>query len=292
MEPLKVALVHRNSPRTAEARMVGWWSYAVPEFDVTHYPVPKGFCLDRAELAKQHDVVVWEDGKSTGSFVGRGGLPVFYHVTDSTLSTGHYQHRLNQARFVDAVLVDWDRLARFRKLGLPVARFSYCVNDHLMQDYGMGKDIDVGSYQGGTTERRELEAWLRDFCHANGYTFQSGVYPGQDYPLMMTRTKVIINLNRNPQTRGHRVFDAMACRSCVLTSPLPNVSGEARRKDCDYLEFDPAGRDRLGELLSWLLDSGSWETFAGNGYMLVREHHTWAIRAAELRGIMGEVFDL
>jgi hypothetical protein len=271
--------------------MVGWWSYAVPEFEVTHYPVPKGFCLERETLARHHDVVVWEDGKSTGTFVGRGHLPVFYHITDSTLSDDHYQHRRQQARYVDALLVDWDRLARFRDLGLPVARFGYCVNDNLMRDYGMGKDIDDGSYQGGTPERRALEEWLRNFCHAHGYNFQSGVYAGQDYPLMMTRSKIVVNVNRNAQTRGHRVFDAMACRACVVTSPLPPVSGEARRADVDYLEFNPDDKQRLAELLTWLLESGTWETFAGNGYMLVRECHTWQVRAAQLLDTMEGIRD-
>lgn len=286
MKPLRVALVHRDRPRAAENRMVGWWSYVVPEFDVKHYPVPKGFCLDREELARQHDLVVLEDAKVYGTFVGRGGLPVFYHVTDSTLSDEHYQVRCRQAKQADAILVDWDDLDRFRHLHMPIYRFNYCVNDRLMRDYEMEKDIDVGSYQSGTVERRKVEAWLRAFCKEHGYVFQSGVYPGQEYPMMMTRSKIVVNLNRNPNTRGHRIFDIMACRACMLTSPTMDVSGETRRAGFHYLEYDPDDLSLLGEQVDWLLDTERWETFARNGHTLVRESHTWQVRASYLHGIV------
>jgi len=42
MHRLNVALVHRDSIRLTEARMVGWWSYAVPEFTWLHIPVDPG----------------------------------------------------------------------------------------------------------------------------------------------------------------------------------------------------------------------------------------------------------
>lgn len=284
MKPLQVALVHRNSPRLNGARMVGYWSYPVPEFEWHHFPVSKKFRLDRGTFV-DFDLIVLEDGKLHGEVTGTGP-PVAYVIGDSTLSDEHYRVRRELARQCDLLLVDWDCLSRFTDLGVPVRRFSYCVNQRLMRDYGMGKDIDVGSFQSATKERRELEAWLRERGTAHGYCFEAGVYPGQAYAMMMTRTKIIVNLNRNPATRSHRVFDAMACRACVLTSPLPDVSGEERRAGTHYLEYDLTDLDALGDCVDWLLGTGQWETFAGNGYMLVREQHTWQVRASELRQLV------
>jgi hypothetical protein len=288
MKSLRVALVHRDSPRLDGARSIGAWSYAVPEFMWTHFPVGKGFHLERGAFC-DYDLIVYEDGKLRGTFDG-DGPPIVYMIGDSTLSEKHYQVRRQQARQCHLLLVDWDRLERFAELGVPVRRLSYCINDRLMRpDLAMGKDVDVGSYQSGTVERRELEDWLHVFCEASGYVFKAGTYAGQDYAMMMARSKIVLNVHRNPQTRSHRIFDAMACRACMLTTPVPDVSGEVREAGIHYLEFDD--RDQLADCVNRLLN-GEWETIAGTGYMLVQEHHTWTVRARELRQIVAEELGL
>lgn len=246
-----------------------------------HYPVQKGFKLQREKLAARHDLVVWEDAKAPGEFLGGGGLPVCLHVVDSTLSEEHYQARLRQAKQADAVLVDWDRLDRFAATGKPVIRFNYCVNDRIYREHGEMKEVDVGSYQTGTEERRAIESLVRAYCEQRGYTFHSGNPSGVDYAVAMGRCKVVLNVNRNPRTRSHRVFDVMAVRSCLLTSPLPDVSGEQRVYGQHYVEFRNAAQ--LTEAIDYLLGSGEWETIAGNGMLLVKEEHTWARRATQLR---------
>lgn len=283
MRPLRVALVHRNSPRCGEARAVGWWSYPVPEFEWHHYPVNpyRPFELDRATLAKNHDLVVWEDSKAHGKFRGHGGLPVCLHIVDSTLSEEHYQARLKQAREADALLVDWDRLKRFSCVAVPVLRFNYCVNDRIYREHGTMKEFDVGSYQHGTEERHAIEALVRAHCDKRGYTFDMGNPGGIDYAVAMGRCKIVLNVNRNPATRSHRVFDVMAVRSCLLTSPLPDVSGEPRAYGQHYVEFRNTAQ--LTEAIDYLLGSGEWETIAGNGMLLAKQEHTWARRATQLR---------
>ena len=164
MKPIRVALVHRNSPRLFN-RMVGWWSYEVPQFTWHHCPVrlKKPFTVDKDGLAENHDIIVYEDGKIGGTFTGSADIPICYAVVDSTLSEAHYQHRLQQADQCDLILLDWDRLERFEKPGLPpVERFNYCVNDKLFYPRGE-KDIDIGSFQHTTPERREVDDWLRTF---------------------------------------------------------------------------------------------------------------------------------
>ncbi len=301
MKPLRVALVHRKSTRTLEKRMVGWWAYEVPEFEVNHFPVrPPWFTLKRSQFVGEYDLIFYEDGKAQGQIVNDADIPVVYHVVDSTLSEEHYDLRVSQAKLnADLVVVDWDRLERFEHLGLPVRRFGYCVNDKLFYDRGLPRIYDVGFFVGKTKERGKLGRWLKEFCGANGLSFGAGIRAGEDYAKAMAQSKIVVNLNRNAETRSHRVFDAMACRSCVITSPLPEVSGEVRLAGVNYLEYQSL--DMLGRLIKHLVgkqlanqpvgEAQYWQDYAGDGYELVREFHTWRVRAGELRRVLAETFE-
>lgn len=285
VERLKVALVHRDSPRNMADRMVGYWSYPVPEFEWDHFPVGKGFRIDKDELAARgYELIVYEDAKIYGEFVGEAGLPVCYVVVDSTLSEGHYRHRVREAAQCDLILVDWDGLERFEHLGKPVARFSHCVNDEYFRDLGLERDIDVGSFQGDTPARKALEERLAVFCRQRGYRFEWGTRGWDDYARDMASCKVVLNLNRNPSVRGHRIFDAMACGACLVTSPVPDVPWEPRKAGRDYVEFADFGD--LAVKLDSLLQGGLWREVAANGERLIKRWHTWAIRAQQLRWIL------
>lgn len=290
MRRLKVALIHRDSPRLMAERMVGWWAYPVPQFTWDHFPQLKHFGRKRSDF-QGYDLIFYEDGKISGQITRDADIPVAYLVVDSTLSEKHYQARLAQARLnADLVLVDWDRLERFEGLGLPVRRFSYCVNDRLFYDRCLPRQTDVGSFQGGTEDRRKLEADLREWCKQKGFIFATGVMPHEEYALAMSRCKVVINTNRNKHTRGHRLFDALACRTCLLTNPTPDVSGEYRTLNQHYLQY--RSWDELKTILEFLIQSDAWAVFADAGHDLVHIHHTWSARAAELREIIHEEFGL
>ena len=272
--------------------MIGHWSYPVPEFTWDVYPLPRRFELDLDQFVGDYDLVFHEDTKAWGSFVGdRSRLPVVYMVRDSTLSEDHYRVRVQQAREqADLILVDWDRLERFEGLGVPVRRLSHCVNERLFRDYGEPKIIDVAFHMAckGCPGRAELRDWLREFCAARGYSYAAGIMIGEEYPKALSRAKIVVNLERTPDTRAHRVFDALACRTCLLTSPEPEVSGEVRQAGLHYVEWRTY--EELGEQIDVLLKTGAWENYARHGYWLVHQHHTWWIRAGELRKILLEVF--
>lgn len=286
-EPLQVALIHRKNDRATNKRMVGWWSYPVPEFDWIHFPVDKGFRL-RRDAFNGYDLIVYEDGKLHGTFTGTGP-PIAYTIVDSTLSDEHYRLRLEQAKQCDLLLVDWDRLDRFTTLGKPVRRFPHAVNDRVMRDHHLEKEIDVGSYQNGTTKRRQLEDWLRRWCKERGYVFEAGTYGWLDYAIMMNRSKIIVNLARNPETRNHRLFDAMACHACVLTDPPPVVDGDCIEAGTHYVQFRDV-YDLEGTLPSLL--EGDWLQYATAGHDLIYQQHTWQVRAQELRAILAEELGL
>lgn len=285
MKPLHVALVHRDSQRCREGRMVGYWSYEVPEFTWDHFSVRRGFRIDKDKLAAQgYDLIVYEDAKIRGEFVGVADIPICYVVVDSTLSEQHYQHRRREAQKADLVLVDWDSLCRFKFEGSHRARWSHCVNDRYFKDYGLGKDIDIGSFQGTTPERARVDAWLADYASSRGYRFEKGIRGWDDYAKDMSRCKVVMNVNRSPTVRSHRIFDAMACGSCLVTSPAPDVYFEPRQAGRDYVEYYDL--TDLGEVLDDLLDNGTWEQYADSGSRLVQRWHTWAVRARQLRAIL------
>lgn len=285
MRPLKVALVTRPGSVPGE-RNVGLFAYPVPELTWRHFEVPKRQTVNRRQFTG-FDVILWEDGKSVIHWEGEGP-PLAYLVGDSTLSVEHYQRRLALAKQADLILVDWDRLERFASLGRPVRRLAYCVNERRFRDYGEAKVVDVAYHLSeDTAERHALGDWLGEFCQARGYTYVRGQRFGDDYAISFNRAKVTVNLNRNAETRNHRLFDAMACRTCVVTDPVPEVSGEVRAAGVEYVEWGSLGD--LAFLLPRLLDTGAWRTHADCGYDLTHQLHTWRVRAGELRAVLGEV---
>ena len=285
---LRVALIHHDNPRQY-TRMAGYWSYDVPEFEVEHFGVGGSAESYRRSEFRGFDLILWEDHRTKGTWVHDADVPLVYHVVDSTLSAGHLEDRRRHAAMADLTLVDHDRLER---LGRRARRWGYCVNDRLFRDYGMQKDVDVAYHcrVKGSVEREELRGWLGEFCRGRGYIYATGDRAWEEYARAFNRARVSVNLARTVTNRPHRVLDAMACRTCLLTSPLPPVSGEERAAGLHYVEWRERG-DLAGQL-EWLLDSGEWQAVADAGFELVHRVHTWAVRARELRGILREEFGL
>jgi len=283
MRPLRVALIHRNSPRVMETRMVGWWSYAVPEFVVTHYVVGRGFRLDRDELAKAHDMAVYEDAKIFGTFSGKAEIPIFYHAVDSTALEGHYQHRLSEGSKCDVILVDHDKLERFEISGRPVFRFGYCINDHLFYDYELEKTVDVSFHCNAKDcpERVNVMLFLADFCKERNYVFVAGQRDWIEYAKAFNRSKITVNVSVAPPNRPHRVFDAMGSKTCLITNHLCEVSGEERKAGIHYLEYSTP--KNLANIIDEILSTGLWKQIGEQAYRLVHEKHTWQVRAGQLR---------
>jgi hypothetical protein len=270
---------------------VGFWAYDVPEFKVTHYGTAKEFTWHRSKFAGAHDIIIREDYKCYGEIVGDADIPLCYYAVDSPASEDHYQRRCRVANGSDLILVEQDRLERFAHLGAEVRRFGYCVNDRFFRDYGLPKTTDVGMYYMPTPGREKLNEWLTGFCGKRGYVYRKGKrIPGDSYPRAFNKSKISVNLSFNENCRPHRVFDAMACRSCLVTNPLPDVSGEAREVGFHYLEFED--HDHLGRVIDDLLTTGLWKEISDAAYDLVMERHTWKTRAGELRETLYEVFGL
>ena len=299
MKPLRVALVTKaNSPNRLrrDDRSVGYFSYAVPEFTWEHQVVWKKShtTLDLKKLAaRDFDLVFHEDGAWCS--YKHLGIPVVYYVVDSTLSDGsHYLPRLKQARKADLVLVDHDKLERYAETGKPVRRLSYCVNDMIFRDHGLPKTVDVASHMnvGGTCGegRKQLGKYLGRWCGKEGYSYRGGPLGSVDYAKSFNAARITANWPRTPLNRSHRVLDAMACRTCLVTGTVPNVSGEHRVAGRDYVAVQT--HDEFYLQVEELLASGRWRDIADQGHKLVRDHHTWATRAKELRQILSEELGL
>lgn len=292
MKPIRIALVHNDSPRAHEHRSVGIWSHDVPEFEVTHFPQQqKYFTINTTGWVDRFDVIVEEDHKCYGSFINEAHLPLFYYVVDSTLSADHLYNRLKQAQLADVIMVDWDRLEVFDWLGPEVWRVSHCVNDRLFRLYpDEEKTIDVGFHcmlKGpGGCARRGLNEKLAAFCEKHGYSYDNHHYGGEDYARAFAREKITVQSNRNAWTRAHRTFDALGCQTCLLTETLPQVSDEFRTAGVHYLEWRTW--PELYDQIESLLDSGLWETVADRGYHMVQKYHTWPIRAKQLHQRMSK----
>lgn len=291
---LRVAVIvkHRAAAFAREERPMGMFSYPVPEFEWDFLYLGKEFVAPTASYAKSYDFIFHEDGGNWGQFKGNV-LPILYHVIDSTLSDErHYQPRYEQAKQASLILVDHDRLDRFTGTGKKVVRFEYCVNDRVFKDYGLEKTVDICFHCGGSDDRALIRQHLHTLCIKRGWAYTSGVLPLVEYAKAMNRAKIVVNWPRTDTNRPHRVFDAMACKACLLTAPVPNT---------DHLLF-PGGNSmcfRDIEDLEYQLTQGlerrygeRWVGLAHFGYHAVTEHHTWAVRAKQLRELVKQEFGL
>lgn len=282
MKPLNVALVVKHSSRSVldrDCRNMGYWSYPVPEFTWRHFQEP----FDHNKL-NAFDVVVQEDaGPKRYSGLKK---PLVYVAIDSTLSQAHLDSRLQRARNANLILVDHGPLEDFFQLNIPAMRWNYCVNDHLMRDYGEGKDIDVSFLcaTGGSDERKELRGILSHYCEEVGLAYVSGVMHITEYARVMSRSKIVVNWPRSPQNRPHRIFDAMACGACLVTGPIPNVPGDDMVTGRHY--FEVGQLEDIPAVINDLLASDTWRQLARQGKQLVDSKHRWAIRAKQLRDIL------
>lgn len=319
MKPLKVALLHRDQPHRW-ARTDGQFAYAVPEFTWDHITVDKTFWMNLSDL-RGYDTVWWDDGKHKGgpSFFAphpneARPMPVAFYCIYPTLNDSIYQSRKQRAKAnADLVLLDHDRLDRWDGLGIPARRCAYSVNELVYKGGDGERDIDVGFFcvWNYNPERRALNDWLAGYCQRRGWRY--GTNDGQgtpDYPQLLARSKVIVHLNRTPQTRPPRIFDASACGTAVLASRMPDVSGEQWVDGGTYVAFDnPVGQygpqefgtvpaytdNNCAELeagLCYLLDYGNWEPMAHRAQEYVLAHHTWRVRARELRQTLAEALKL
>ena len=319
MKPLRVLLVHRDQPHRW-ARTDGQFAYDVPEFVVAHRAVDKVFRLDLNELGGHYDLVWWDEGKHKHGphFTperGQRRVKVAYYCLYPTLSEGIYQSRVERAREnVDMVLLDHDRLERWAGVGVPVRRCAYSVNEYHYQDNADGRDIDVGFFSvwNYSPERRALNDWLASYCARHGWVYATnGGHGTEDYPQLLARSKVIVHINRTPETRPPRIFDASACGAAVLASRMPEVSGERWTDGIHYVAFDePVAQyhdnnehgtrepytdgdcEQVAAGLDWLMTGDNWAAIAHNAQRYVLAEHTWRVRAQQLRQTFTEALGI
>lgn len=297
MKPLRVAIIIKpGCPPPGEGRNMGYFSYDVPEFT---YQVFSPGCGD-IDLRPFHDfdLIYHEDGGNWGDYIKDSRTPpIVYMSIDSTLTDTHYQERLNQGSKADLILVDHDKLDRFKVSGKPVRRLTYCVNDHLFKP--LEKTIDVSFHCGsgarkgypGGNERNELRAQLGEICKELGLSYASGVLGLPEYAAALGHSKVVVNLPRTPINRPHRVFDAMACAACLLTAPIPYIEEDllinyGTRETQWEFEYTYQIKALINELFNG--DIYNYSVIALEGYRLVIDNHTWSIRAQQLRQILSE----
>lgn len=281
MKKIRVAYLHR--PGRPEKNKDGWWAYDVPEFSVIHYDLGKYDTFSLDDVKRICDVVIQEDRRLRTEYVGNGP-PVCYHMRSITEEwPKRYYDKFDYipGKGFSLLLEDCLPLGLFVKFGIPVRRFNYCVNDRLFKDTDQNRDIDISCLlRFDDNKRRALKLWLEKFCKDHGYSYViRSVYPIENYIDVLNRSKVTINLTK-PRDRNYRVFEAMACGACLVTSVLPNVSGEYRIAGEHYVEFWDT--DDLGPILEYLIEGDMWNRYSNMGHSLIQKYHTWATRASEL----------
>ncbi len=283
-KPLHVLLIHRESD--IYRRLTGWWSYAVPEFEWDTIKVkPQYFVVDM-DYAPPHDLVVLDDW--VFGTIKHLKTPLAYVTVDSARSAAQLKRNRQQALNASLVLVDSDKLESFDGMGIPVRRFAYAVNEQLF--YPRPKIYDVAFLCWPTDERRRVQTDCAAICKRHNWTYITGSYEWNQYAFLLTSAKVIVHKAHVVNARSWRVFDVMAGRGCLLSSPLPIVSGDGIESGTHYREY--MNTEQLERELIALLDGGAWEGIAEAGYQHVTTHHLWSQRSAELRETVREALSL
>jgi len=293
MKPLNVGLLLREGDRFAlrqELRWCGFFSYAVPEFTVDQIVVEPRSVVDCSALT-DYDVLVCED-ETVCSFEGEGP-PIVSLTWDGTLSREHLHRRRRQAAMCDLILVEHDALDRYQGLGKPVRRLLFAVNDHVYKDYELEKTIDISfncRYK-HRPDRANLDLFLREFAPAAGLVYSAGYIDDPiEYAQALARSKIVVNLSKTPYCRNFRFFEVMASRSCLLSSPMPGVSGDHMALGSHYHEYNNFAQ--LAGKITSLLTDDRWQLKADRGFALIQERYTWSIRAQELRVILQQELGL
>lgn len=283
MKPLNVLLVHRDSD--VYRHLTGWWSYPVDEFKWVQLKVPRdNFIVDMQQINPTPDLVVLDDW-IYGQFKNLK-TPLAYAIVDSARSLAQLERNREQARFADLLLIDSDDLSKFKPWGKPARRFAYAVNEHLFMP--REKVYDVAFLCWLTDERRAMQRIVKEICQKHGWSFVTGAYDWRDYARFLSSAKAVVHLPHVKAARSWRVFDVMASRGALLTMTLPDVSGDGLIAGTHYRTYNNAAS--LESELMYLLNDGHYEQIGMAGYQHVIEHHTWRIRAAQLRQIVYEVF--
>lgn len=320
MKPIHALLVHKSDWYRGEERIDGFFQYPVPEFTWDHLEVKKGFHLDlHQHQYRKYDIIFWDDGKYKDY---AGFSPLAPHTTYMvpqvcmyalypTLTNSHFTRRVARAKKnADIVLIDHDDVERWKEATkLRCFRMAYCTNERY---YVPGaKDIDVGFYYvlGWNKERVAMDKWLKGFCHKKGWSYHStnGKSVGRNYRDLLSRTRVVIHMNRTMNTRPPRIFDASISGCAMLSNPMPVVSEEnwdgkhvsfQWPRSEEYKQFTrkevPTYTDRdcgqVAQGLERLIDKHHYREIVLRAREYTLQFHTWAVRAGQLREVICAAF--
>lgn len=293
MRKLNVAVFVKGSPGaiiTGDRRNMGFWSYAVPEF--TWKMFSHGGGDEDLSKFKDYDFIFHEDCGYCRYTNKQSGPPVVYLDLESTMGQDKHDVRIAQAKQADLVLVDWTPLENMRPAGKKIIRFPYCVNDAIF--YPREKNCDIVWHAAvkkfGRELRYELSKELTRLSVKHGWSLRDHTLVPVEYAASMGAARVGCNQNRSTAIRAHRTFDTMASGAALVTGPTPFTDGDLMVEGVHYLTFHDNAK--LEKHLVRLIDIGEWQSFAEQGYNLIMQNHTWAIRAAQLREIVNKEFGI
>ena len=168
-------------------------------------------------------------------------------------------------------------------------RFAYAVNENLYRPHH--KNFDVAFLCWPTPERRVVRNRVEEICNRRGWSFLGNTYQNPlDYADALGLAKVVVHKSHVEQARSWRVFDVMATKSCLLTNPIPLIDGDGIAPNVHYAEYYDA--EDLEYKLETLIWRASGRRMAETGYQHVIEHHTWGVRAKQLRYMLHEELGL
>lgn len=279
----KVAVVCRKKAFEETRKKLGWWSYPVPDFEWTFFPVEEKQVVNKNKFADRgFDLIFWEDW-ALNRWVGDSTIPIYAAIVDSNTSAKRRKSYTARAKQSDVLLIDQDKLTPFGVTGRPTFRWQYAVNEY--QFMPRQKTVDVGYHVTFTKERAALTAPIRNHCRLMRYSLSDGGnHPIDRYANFIGSARIVVHKSTREQCRSHRFFDALASGSCLLTDRVWAVTEDKFKPGKHFVEWTDV--DHLQKQITHLLESGQWDVIANAGRAHVLMHHTWRTRAEQLLKII------
>ena len=149
--------------------------------------------------------------------------------------------------------------------------------DTQFYDMKLNRDIDVSFV--GYINNEDRRRWLKEIKELFPIkTFQDIQYP--EYTNILNRSKITINKHYNKCGANMRFFEAMACKSLMITDKVKGIPKDMKEGK-HYITYKDVP-DLIQKIRFYIQNSKERERITDNAYELVNKKHKYSDRLKEM----------
>ena len=261
-------------------------------FRTVRLPLTKPQALRYDEIVRhcgcEPDAVVYTDRSLPPPLLGVERFPCLtaFYCIDSHI---HSWYPLYAGAFDLCAVSLRDHVAAFarelspsRVLWLPPGASEYYQPNQVQKDFDL---LFVGTVDPETTPQR------CDFLKRLGALVPGLAVRRGDFSKLLPRAKVVLNIAERGDL-NFRVFEALACGSCLLTPSLAHGQDELFEAGRHFVTYEADNEaDCAAQARALLADDARREALAREGLARVDAAHRTEHRAAALAGLLRQGFD-